>query len=114
MFSHFQTLVIAAASVDDVLAISGFSVLLGIAFKTGGSCSPEVTEPLTSSETGVPLLVGSYVSQDGSFNNTKECEEADPIALAFQVRPVYFHSETLLESLSSRHYTLFLFSPGPY
>lgn len=29
------TLVIAAASVDDVLAISGFGVVLGIAFSTG-------------------------------------------------------------------------------
>lgn len=30
------TLVIAAASVDDVLAISGFGVVLGIAFSKGG------------------------------------------------------------------------------
>jgi hypothetical protein len=29
------TLVIAAASVDDVLAISGFGVVLGMAFSTG-------------------------------------------------------------------------------
>lgn len=33
------TLVIAAASLDDVLAITGFGVLLGIAFSTGQYCS---------------------------------------------------------------------------
>ena len=31
------TLVIAAASVDDVLAISGFTILIGVVFKTGSS-----------------------------------------------------------------------------
>lgn len=31
------TLVIAAASVDDVIAITGFGVVLGIAFSTGKS-----------------------------------------------------------------------------
>ena len=48
-----QTLVIAAASIDDVLAISGFTILLGIAIKavnksnceTGGeSCETSLTE----------------------------------------------------------------------
>ena len=33
------TLVIAAASVDDVLAISGFGVVLGMAFSQGKYCS---------------------------------------------------------------------------
>ena len=36
MTQGIPTLVIAAASVDDVLAISGFGVVLGIAFSEGG------------------------------------------------------------------------------
>jgi NhaP-type Na+/H+ or K+/H+ antiporter len=37
MAKGIPTLVIAAASVDDVLAISGFGVALGIAFSKGAS-----------------------------------------------------------------------------
>ncbi|KAK3594872.1 hypothetical protein CHS0354_005945 [Potamilus streckersoni] len=40
------TLVIAAASVDDVIAITGFGVMLGIAFSTGGLAWSIVKGPL--------------------------------------------------------------------
>lgn len=42
------TLIIAAASCDDVLAVSAFGVVLGMAFSTGKSQSSSPDLPLTS------------------------------------------------------------------
>ena len=53
---------IAAASVDDVLAISGFFVLLGITFKTGTEASPVALAFQVSTKKKI------YVAQDSAFS----------------------------------------------
>ena len=87
------TLVIAAASVDDVLAISGFSILLGLAFQGGVSQISTSTEHNLSHPTVVdePAAFNmthsdNLESTDCSDNNT--CDSNVALAV-FQVNSSY-------------------------
>merc|ERR1712088_261232 len=69
------TLVIAAASVDDVLAISGFSILLGLAFQGGVSQISSSTETILRSPTIVDVPVALNVSISNNID-VKECSDS--------------------------------------
>ena len=86
------TLVIAAASVDDVLAISGFSILLGLAFQGGVSQISISTENNLSHPTlfDVPAAINMTNSDDLENTDCSENNTCDSnVALAvFQVNTV--------------------------
>ena len=93
------TLVIAAASVDDVLAISGFSILLGLAFQGGVTSIPTSTENSLSPPTVVdaPVLLNVSVSNDlesSGCSDNSTCDSNVAIAV-FEVRSV-FHVDIFL------------------
>ena len=85
------TLVIAAASVDDVLAISGFSILLGLAFQGGvapltGTIEETVGNPTVTvmSETANVSLLDHGVNATCGDNDT--CDDNTVVYAVFSVR----------------------------
>ena len=87
------TLVIAAASVDDVLAISGFSILLGLAFQGGVAQISSTTETILRSPTIVDVPVALNVSISNDID-VKECSDSScnsNVALAvFEVMNFFY------------------------
>ena len=83
------TLVIAAASVDDVLAISGFSILLGLAFQGGVAQIASSTETSLTPPTLVDVPVAENVSTLNDLEGTKcsnnSCDNNVALAV-FEVR----------------------------
>ena len=71
MSKGIPTLVIAAASVDDVLAISGFSILLGLAFQGGVAQISSTTETILRSPTIVDVPVALNLSVSNNMDGTK-------------------------------------------
>ena len=74
------TLVIAAASVDDVLAISGFSILLGLAFQ-GGVVSENIQNDLLESNPTIKAMTAnintsvSDIVLHNPCNESRDCDE---------------------------------------
>ena len=85
------TLVIAAASVDDVLAISGFSILLGLAFQGGVAPLKETiveavgnpTVTVMSETTNTPFLGNST---NATYGDNDKCDENTVVYAVFLVR----------------------------
>ena len=88
------TLVIAAASVDDVLAISGFSILLGLAFQGGIAPLNETIEGTIGHPTVAEMLETTNMSMldhaaNGICADNETCNDNTAVYAVFQVRWIY-------------------------
>ena len=93
------TLVIAAASVDDVLAISGFSILLGLAFQ--GGIFPVASQSASTLSSPTITAMSEIVStSNSSISELPSCEEDegcnDNVALAVFQASNFFCNITLV------------------
>ena len=103
------TLVIAAASVDDVLAISGFSILLGLAFQGGVAPLKETIEEAVgnptvtamSETTNMPFLGNSTNATCGD-NDT--CDENTVVYAVFSVRFLNLQGMTVRSNISFKRF----------